>query len=116
MTEVRKKYKSIYGTHLAKESKSLYDLDLTESVALMFGNEHDGISDEALEFLDGNFIIPQYGMVKSLNISVACAVSVYEACRQRIMKGMYDLGNTAAHDELLEKYLDIHEESYRRSR
>jgi tRNA (guanosine-2'-O-)-methyltransferase len=33
---------------------------------------------------DGNFIIPQVGIIKSLNISVACAVSLYEAQRQKL--------------------------------
>ena len=87
---VRKKYSKIFGTHLSVESFSLYDLDLTESIALMFGNEQKGISEKAKTFLDGNFIIPQYGMVQSLNISVACAVSLFEASRQRKVKRMYD--------------------------
>ena len=87
--DVRKKYDSIYGTHLASDSIGLYDLDLSQSIALVFGNEHRGMSDEALALVDGNFIIPQSGLTKSLNISVACAVSLYEAKRQRLEKGSY---------------------------
>ena len=86
---VRKKYQNIYCTHLGESSKSLYELNLTENVALLFGNEHDGVSDTALGLCDGNFLIPQYGMVQSLNISVACAVTLYEALRQRSLKGFY---------------------------
>ncbi len=78
----------IYTTHMAKESVSLYDLDLTQPVALVFGNEHSGVSEEAVKHSDGNFLIPQLGMIQSLNISVACAVSLYEALRQRLAKGL----------------------------
>ncbi|MFZ1749293.1 MAG: RNA methyltransferase [Saprospiraceae bacterium] len=87
---VRTKYSKIYGTHLSEAAVSLYDLNLTEPVALMFGNEQHGITTEAQKHLDGNFIIPQYGMVQSLNISVACAVSLFEASRQRDKAGLYN--------------------------
>lgn len=90
MTAVKKKYSKVYATHLGVESSSLYDLNLTESVALVFGNEHAGVSDECLRYCDGNFIIPQVGMVQSLNISVACAVTLYEAYRQREVAGFYN--------------------------
>ncbi len=108
-TAVRKKYDKIYGTHLGADSVGLYDLELDKSVALLFGNENRGMSEEALALVDGNFIIPQSGLTKSLNISVACAVSVYEAKRQRIIAGMYggafDEGNSY-HMELFEKYVN----------
>jgi tRNA (guanosine-2'-O-)-methyltransferase len=87
--ELQKRYSHIYATHLGQESKSLYDIDLASPVALVFGNEHSGVSEEALNYCTGNFIIPQVGMVKSLNISVACAVSLYEAFRQRQQKDFY---------------------------
>lgn len=88
--ELRKKYNKIFATHLGEQAHSLYELNLAEPVALVFGNEHSGVSEECLGLCDGNFIIPQVGMVKSLNISVACAVSLYEAYRQRGVKGLYD--------------------------
>ena len=87
---IRKNYKKIYATHLGEKAVSLYELNLAEPVALVFGNEHDGVSEDLLKYCDGNFIIPQVGMVKSLNISVACAVTLYEAFRQRQAKGFYD--------------------------
>ncbi len=90
MNTVKQKYNKIYATHLGVESHSLYDLDLTENVALVFGNEHAGVTDECLSYCDGNFIIPQVGMVQSLNISVACAITMYEAFRQRTLAGLYD--------------------------
>ena len=87
---LRKRYQKIFATHLGVASQSLYELNFTETVALVFGNEHDGVTEEALKLCDGNFIIPQVGMVQSLNISVACAVSLYEAFRQRQQNGFYN--------------------------
>lgn len=87
---IRQYYQHIYATHLSAEAESLHDLDFTQSVALVFGNEHIGITPETLKMVDGNFIIPQVGMVESLNISVACAVTLYEAYRQRMEAGFYN--------------------------
>lgn len=108
---VRSKYDLILGTHLSEDSRSLHNLDLTHSVALMFGNEKSGITSEALALLDGNYIIPQYGMVQSLNISVACSVSLFEAARQRAEKGMYDdkfIPGHPAHEQLFDYYVERH--------
>ncbi len=82
-TELRKNYDRILTTHLSSDASSLYDIDLTGRIALVFGNEHSGVSEEIRALSDGNFIIPQMGMIRSLNISVACAVSLYEAFRQK---------------------------------
>ena len=87
---IQQKYEYIFSTHLEENAKPLHELDLSQSVALLFGNEKDGLSQKALSYSNGNFIIPQVGMVESLNISVACAVTLYEAYRQRKTKGFYD--------------------------
>lgn len=86
---LRKNYKKIYTTHLSTDAVGLHELNLTEPVALVFGNEHSGVSDEIIAMADGNFIIPQVGIIKSLNISVACAVTLYEAFRQKNNAGHY---------------------------
>lgn len=88
--DLRKRFKKIYTTHLSTDAVSLHELNLTEPVALVFGNEHSGVSEEIIGMADGNFIIPQVGIIRSLNISVACAVSVYEAFRQKKNAGHYD--------------------------
>lgn len=97
----------ILTTALTKEAVSLYSLDLTEKVALVFGNEHTGVSELAVSLADANFRIPQVGMVESLNISVACAVSLYEGFRQRMIKGLYDKPQIIGtmFDELFQKWL-----------
>ncbi|HEX9514516.1 MAG TPA: RNA methyltransferase [Puia sp.] len=92
-TELRKKYDRIFTTHLSSDAVSLYDIDLTQRVALVFGNEHAGVTEEIRTLSDGNFIIPQVGIIKSLNISVACAVSLYEAFRQKKRAGHYEQRN-----------------------
>jgi tRNA (guanosine-2'-O-)-methyltransferase len=79
----------IYATRLAPGTVPLYELDLTGRVALVFGNEHRGVSEEAAESADANFHIPMMGMIQSLNVSVACAVALYEAVRQRLAAGRY---------------------------
>ncbi|MFT3934901.1 MAG: RNA methyltransferase [Chitinophagaceae bacterium] len=88
--DLRKHYDRILTTHLSSDAISLHDIDFTGSIALIFGNEHAGVSDEIRAMADGNFIIPQVGIIKSLNISVACAVTVYEAMRQKTIAGHYD--------------------------
>ncbi len=87
--ELRDKYQKIYTTHLSEDSVEIYNLDFTESIALVFGNETFGVSEEIRKYSDGNFIIPQVGIIKSLNISVACAVTLYEAFRQKKSGGQY---------------------------
>lgn len=87
---VRKNFSTILTTHLSSDAVELYDIDFTESVALVFGNEHAGVTEEFRALADGNFIIPQMGIIQSLNISVACAVSIYEAMRQKKVAGHYD--------------------------
>lgn len=89
-TELRQRFDKIYTTHLSSDAVSLYDIDFTGSVALVFGSEHYGISDETRALADGNFIIPMQGIIRSLNISVACAISIYEAMRQKLVAGQYD--------------------------
>ena len=79
----------ILVSSISPDSKSFYDLDLTQKTAIVFGNEHRGVSKEAEELADDKFIIPMFGMVQSLNVSVAAAICLYEALRQRTKKGMY---------------------------
>lgn len=103
---LRKKFSRILTTHLSSDAVKLYDINFTEPLALVFGNEHSGVSEEIRNLADGNFIIPQAGIIRSLNISVACAVTLYEAYRQKSNAGHYDKmkleGNML--NELLEQW------------
>ncbi len=80
---------SIYASMLEEDAASIFDLDLTKKVAVVMGNEHRGVSEEAAKLADKKIFIPMFGMVQSLNVSVAAAVVLYEALRQRQCKGMY---------------------------
>lgn len=103
-----KGYEDIWATRIIKNSKSLYEIDFTKKMALLFGNEHKGLSEEASKYATGNFVIPQVGMVQSLNISVACAVSLYEGYRQRSAAGMYDHSALSPEEQeiVFKKYAD----------
>jgi len=102
---LRKEGKKILTTGMSNEARSLYAIDFTEPIAIVFGNEHAGVSEEAILKADGNMLIPQVGMIQSLNISVACAVTLYEAFRQRSLNGMYD--SIQMDDIMLKDYLNV---------
>jgi tRNA (guanosine-2'-O-)-methyltransferase len=116
MKAVRSKYQTIYATHLENSAESIYNKDLTQSFAIVFGNEKDGISAKMLEYCNQNVVIPQMGMVKSLNISVACAVSLFEALRQRQIKGLYSkIDMPSAKVALLNDYCERHHDRKKRN-
>lgn len=87
---LRTEGKRILATALRENTVDLYAQDLTRPVALVFGNEKRGVSERAVDLADGSIGIPMNGMVESLNISVACAVTLFEAMRQRRAAGMYE--------------------------
>lgn len=97
---IRKEGFKIYASQVSDASKDIYDMDFTVSAAIVLGNENRGISEEAAKLADERFIIPMYGMVQSLNVSVSAAITIYEALRQRKLKGMYD--SSALSDKQIE--------------
>ena len=86
---------------LSDKAEDIYNVDFTEKVAIVMGNEHRGISDEIIESVDKHIYIPMRGMIQSLNVSVATAVILYEAQRQRALKGFYEKSELA--DDKLEE-------------
>src|SRR6187549_321945 len=100
---LREKQLKILVTALQTDSQRLYDSDLASPVALVFGNEQRGASEQAVALADGTIYIPMLGVVESLNISVACAVTLYEALRQRQEAGLYNTPRLS--DEDLESRL-----------
>jgi len=63
--------------------------DYTRPTALLLGAELYGVSDEAVALADLHAVLPMRGLVASLNVSVAAALFLYEAARQREAAGMY---------------------------
>ena len=69
-----------------KTENLIYDVDMTGPCAIVMGSEGKGISQAMLELADDRAAIPMSGEITSLNVSVASAVIMYEAVRQRIAK------------------------------
>ena len=80
----------ILAAHFSESAVPFYEIDYTKPTALVLGAEKRGISPEAEALADQHVIIPMQGMVASFNVSVAAAVILVEAQRQRLAKGMYD--------------------------
>jgi tRNA (guanosine-2'-O-)-methyltransferase len=79
----------IIATNLSATAIDFREVDYTKPTAILLGQEKNGISNEALELADQDVIIPMVGMCQSLNVSVASALILYEAQRQRELAGMY---------------------------
>ncbi len=90
LARLKKKGFRIAVTHLAENSMPYTELDYAQPLAIVFGNESEGISKEALELADYRIRIPMVGMVQSLNLSVSAGVILYEAFKQRQEKGFFD--------------------------
>ncbi|CAM3456135.1 tRNA (guanosine(18)-2'-O)-methyltransferase TrmH [Parendozoicomonas haliclonae] len=80
----------IYAAHFTDQAKHYHELDYTIPCALLVGSEKRGVSPEAAEIADEHVIIPMQGMVQSFNVSVAAAIILMEAQRQRQAAGLYD--------------------------
>jgi tRNA (guanosine-2'-O-)-methyltransferase len=88
----------IYATHLGEGSGTLTGLSFAEPVALVFGNEHAGVSAEARRLADRCFSIPMRGFSQSFNVSVAAAICLARAVERReVERGRHgDLGPAEA--------------------
>lgn len=80
----------LLAAHPAKGARDYRTLDFAIPTAIMVGAELDGLSDTGLELADELVVIPMAGMVRSLNVSVATALLLFEAYRQREKAGLYD--------------------------
>lgn len=81
---------SVYATALREDAQDFREVDYTKPTAILLGAEKWGVSEEALALADGAIQIPMFGMVQSLNVSVAGAVILFEAQRQRLKAGLYE--------------------------
>jgi tRNA (guanosine-2'-O-)-methyltransferase len=79
----------LLAAHLSDAAVDYRDIDYTVPTALVVGTELFGVSEAALAECDGQVMIPMMGMTQSLNVSVACAIVLYEALRQRDRAGLY---------------------------
>lgn len=77
-TQLKSQGYKIYGTSPERGSMTIHELDPSEKIALVFGNEHDGISEEVKENVDGLVHIPMMGFTESFNISVSASIFLYD--------------------------------------
>ena len=89
--------------HFNTQAKDFREIDFTKPTAVIVGQELEGLSEEAISGADGSITIPMYGMVQSLNVSVATAIILYEAQRQRAIAGMYE--NILLNEDNKQKYI-----------
>lgn len=89
VSAMRSQGMQIIATNLSETAIDFREIDYTKPTAIIVGQEKYGISEEALALADQDVIIPMVGMCQSLNVSVASALMMYEAQRQRELAGMY---------------------------
>ena len=95
----------IVGTGFSPQAKPIMDIDFTRPTAIILGNEHRGMDPDVKIHVPDEIFVPMFGMVQSLNVSVAAATILYEAMRQRRAAGMYDASGLDA-DRFEDVYAD----------
>ena len=120
LKEIKNRGYKILAVSPENNATMLPDYQMNEPVALVFGTELDGVTDEILDFADETLAIPMYGFTKSFNVSVAAAICVYEL-KQKLIKSNIDyklseeklwkmkvrwaVNSIRSGEEILEKYL-----------
>lgn len=118
--KIKDKGYKIVAVSLENNAKMLPDYEITEPIALVFGTEMEGVSQEILDFADETLAIPMYGFTRSFNVSVAASICMYEL-KQKLMKSDIDyklneekllrkkilwaVNSMRSGDQIFEKYL-----------
>ena len=87
--KIKDKGYKIVVVSLENNAKMLPEYEITEPIALVFGTEMEGVSQEILDFADETLAIPMYGFTRSFNVSVAASLCMYEL-KQKLMKSGID--------------------------
>ncbi|BET95228.1 tRNA (guanosine(18)-2'-O)-methyltransferase TrmH [Xenorhabdus taiwanensis] len=95
----------VLATHLSDKAVDFRQIDYTKPTCIIMGQEKKGISKQAIALADHDIIIPMAGMVQSLNVSVASALILYEAQRQRQLAGMYQREKSILPEEKQQRLL-----------
>lgn len=98
--KIKDKGYKIVAVSLENNAKMLPDYEITEPIALVFGTEMEGVSQEILDFADETLAIPMYGFTRSFNVSVAASICMYEL-KQKLMKS--DINYKLNEEKLLRK-------------
>ncbi|MGV2990273.1 tRNA (guanosine(18)-2'-O)-methyltransferase TrmH [Vibrio sp. E150_011] len=105
ISELKQQGMQVLATNLSDKAVDFREIDYTKPTAIILGGEKDGISSSALNGADQDIIIPMVGMVQSLNVSVASALILFEAQRQRQLAGMYNRDVSALSPETIHRTL-----------
>lgn len=80
----------VYAAHHSAQAADFREVDYTRPCAVLMGAELWGVSEAGAAAADRHITIPMAGLVESLNVSVAAAVVLFEAQRQRAAAGLYE--------------------------
>ncbi|MGC9420996.1 MULTISPECIES: tRNA (guanosine(18)-2'-O)-methyltransferase TrmH [Vibrio] len=105
ITHLKAQGMQILVTNLSEHAVDFRAIDYTQPTAIVVGSEKTGISHHALALADQDIVIPMVGMVQSLNVSVACALILYEAQRQRQQAGMYQREQSPLSEQTIQRIL-----------
>lgn len=121
--KIRDKGYKIVAVSLENNAVMLPEYQITEPVALVFGTEMEGVSQEILDFADETLAIPMYGFTRSFNVSVAASICMYELKQKLIkseisyklndekllkMKIRWAVNSIRSGQQIFEKYLKDH--------
>ena len=87
--EIKNRGYKIVAVSPEKKATLLPDYSISEPVALVFGTEKEGVTEEILNFADETLAIPMYGFTRSFNVSVAASICMYEL-KQKLLKSGID--------------------------
>lgn len=105
VSELKNQGMQVLVTHLSDSAVDFREIDYTKPTAIILGGEKNGITQQALDLADQDIIIPMVGMVQSLNVSVASALILYEAQRQRQAAGMYDREKSLLPEQTIQRII-----------
>lgn len=122
LKDIKSRGYKILAVSPEKEAIMLPDYNITTPVALIFGTEKEGVSQDVLDFADETLAIPMYGFTESFNVSVAAAICMYEF-KQKLLKSNLDyclsgekllktqirwaVNSIRSGEEILERYLKL---------
>ncbi len=90
LEQMKSEGKQVLAAHFSERAVDFRSIDYTKPTCVLVGSEKFGVSAKAAEMADQHILVPMLGMVQSLNVSVATAIILYEAQRQRQQAGFYD--------------------------
>ncbi|MCK4665231.1 hypothetical protein KAU33_00680, partial [Candidatus Dependentiae bacterium] len=104
---LKKENLKIYATGFTKEAVPFLEVDFTIPCAIILGNEHEGVSKFAQEISDDVIYIPMHGFAQSFNVSVANAIILSEARRQRLQKEIEGTYSKIEIEEYFKKWIKL---------